>query len=189
MKENIGKDSWAVRKLRDRLDTLAIQGWTKKGRVRVSKKMDTFTLKKTIKAVNQFLNSKTSKISGIKEVIEIQKKNIRERFEDDEFYITDEESEMFYEMFGQDSTQYFIDRIGASEFMLAIEESINYTEHELDKWNDIPEDERELNDDEKIEQLFDDFIRHISNGYLTIDYNDREIINRLRIIFERYILK
>ena len=71
-----GKDTWASRKLKNRLDIEPLQAWTKTGRVRVNKSMTITQLRATIKATNQFLNSQTSTVAGIKKVRENQIKNI-----------------------------------------------------------------------------------------------------------------
>ena len=62
-----GKDTWAVKRLRNKLDIEPLKAWTKTGRVKFNKSMTELQMKATIIAVNNFLNSKTSTIKGIKQ--------------------------------------------------------------------------------------------------------------------------
>jgi len=81
IEKNFGRDTWAGKRLRNRLESTKIQAYTKGGRVSVRKNMSTMQMKATLKAVRQFLNSKTSTVKGIREtrkqVIEKLKESLR----------------------------------------------------------------------------------------------------------------
>lgn len=62
------KDTWGVKTLKKDLDTLAVSGWTKKGRIRLSKKMTEAQVKATIKHTLTFLKSKASTTRGIEDI-------------------------------------------------------------------------------------------------------------------------
>ena len=60
-------DTLAIMHLRNKLDTKTVEGWTKSGRVRFNKKMDTEQLKSIMTAMEQFKKEKTSTIKGLKQ--------------------------------------------------------------------------------------------------------------------------
>lgn len=70
LKVNFGKDTWASRNLRQRLEAEKVQAFTKSGRVSMSGNMSVPQMRATINATKQFLNSKTSTVEGIKETRE-----------------------------------------------------------------------------------------------------------------------
>ena len=73
MKVNFGKDTWASRNLRQRLEAEKVQAFTKSGRVSMKGNMSVPQMRATINATKQFLNSKTSTVEGIKETREAVK--------------------------------------------------------------------------------------------------------------------
>ena len=73
LKVNFGKDTWASRNLRQRLEAEKVQAFTKSGRVSMKGNMSVPQMRATINATKQFLNSKTSTVEGIKETREAVK--------------------------------------------------------------------------------------------------------------------
>ena len=76
LKVNFGKDTWASRNLRQRLEAEKVQAFTKSGRVSMSGNMSVPQMRATINATKQFLNSKTSTVEGIKETREAVKNSM-----------------------------------------------------------------------------------------------------------------
>lgn len=70
LKVNFGKDTWASRNLRQRLEAEKVQAFTKSGRVSMRGNMSVPQMRATINATKQFLNSKTSTVEGIEETRE-----------------------------------------------------------------------------------------------------------------------
>lgn len=161
MKENFGKDTWATKKLRDRLATEPLQAWTKTGRVKVNKKMTITQMKSTIKATQQFLNSKTSTKRGIKQVRKTTIKNLAKSLGTEEEDLTDEEAEALYDMLSDDYVTDILKYIPASDFWALIE------------------DAKESGDSQ------DSFISRISD-YIEFG-NDVDMRNKLIMIFEKYV--
>jgi len=60
------KESFATKQLSDYLSSEQIKGWTKTGRVRVSKQMTETQMIATIKATKQFLNNSLSRVTEVK---------------------------------------------------------------------------------------------------------------------------
>ena len=155
------KDTWATKKLRDKLATEPLQAWTKTGRVKVNKSMTITQMKSTIKATQQFLNSKTSTKRGIKQVRKTTIKNLAKSLGTEEEDLTDEEAEALYDMLSDDFVTDILKYIPASDFWALIE------------------DAKESGDSQ------DSFISRISD-YIEFG-NDVDMRNKLIMIFEKYV--
>lgn len=131
LEREFGKDTWASKRLRNKLESEPIQAWTRSGRVRVNKKMTITQLKATIKATNQFLNSKTSTKRGIKEVRKKQIETIQSRFDIDDKDFTYEDAEDFYDIFS-DEYSWILSYMTPSEFQAMVEDAIENRDSEND---------------------------------------------------------
>lgn len=124
------KGTWAVKRLINRLDTNILSVW-KNGRIELNKNLTQSQLIAINKATNQFLVSKTSTKSGIKEVSSNVKESLKEALSDDIKELTNEEVDFMYDMLGDDNFSYFnknredTNFIGASELWIVIDEAIN----------------------------------------------------------------
>lgn len=76
IEKNYGKESWAVKKLKSRLD--GQKNILKSGMISTRKNISDIEKKATLKAVNLFLESKTSKVTGVKKIEKRIKSNIKE---------------------------------------------------------------------------------------------------------------
>lgn len=155
-----GKDVWAVKTLRNKLDIEPLQAWTKTGRVKYNKSMTITQLRATIKFVNNFLNSQTSTISGIKKVKKTQVKNIAVRLSIDYEELEDDEAELLYNLYNDKDFKFLTKEgfIPPSEFQALIEYSR----------------QKNLSDDEFIETMTD----YMQNG------SDVDIRRRLSRIYK-----
>ena len=99
LEREFGTENIAIRNLRDKLAIEPLQAWTFKGRVKVNKSMTEIQMKATIKATNQFLNSKLSTRSGIKKAKKKAIETLRVRFSTDVKELTTEEAEVLYNIF------------------------------------------------------------------------------------------
>lgn len=161
LEREFGKDTWATKKLRDKLATEPLQAWTKTGRVRVNKKMTITQMKATIKATQQFLNSKTSTKRGIKQVRKTTIKNLAKSLGTEEEDLTNDEAETLYNMLSDDYVSDILKYIPASDFWALIE------------------DAKEAGDTQE------SFISRISN-YIEFG-NDVNMRNKLIMIYEKYV--
>ena len=163
LEREFGKDKWAVKNLRDRLDTQKLNAWTKTGRIKYNKSMTITELRAVIKATKQFLNSQTSTKRGIKQVRKKQIESLRISLSTDEKEFTFEEAETFYRLFEDTDYTFFIRKydIPASAF------------------NDIIQEAKEYNN------TFDDFLENLEI-YITIG-NDKELLTRAQAIYEKYV--
>ena len=62
--------TWAIKKLRNRLDSDILKAWTKNGKIKIPKNITNTKLKQIQTATKQFLDSKTSTNKGIKSIRE-----------------------------------------------------------------------------------------------------------------------
>lgn len=90
-----GKDKWAIKNLKARLDIPLLNAWTDTGRVRANKSMSLEQLKAIRKATNTFLNSKTSQVREINKLIKEQQKRDKENWD---FEPDEEEEELLYSL-------------------------------------------------------------------------------------------
>lgn len=161
LEREFGKDTWAAKKLRDKLATEPLQAWTKTGRVKVNKSMTTTQMKATIKATQQFLNSKTSTKRGIKQVKKTTIKQLAKSLGTDDEDLTNEEAETLYDMLSDDYVTDILKYIPASNFWALIE------------------DAKEAGDSQE------SFISRISD-YIEFG-NDVDMRNKLIMIYEKYV--
>lgn len=161
LEREFGKDTWATKKLRDKLTTEPLQAWSKTGRVKVNKSMTVTQMKATIKATQQFLNSKTSTKRGIKQIKKTTIKQLAKSLGTEEEDLTDEEAEALYDMLSDDYVTDILKYIPASDFWALIE------------------DAKEAGDSQ------DSFISRISD-YIEFG-NDVDMRNKLIMIYEKYV--
>lgn len=161
LEREFGKDTWATKKLRDKLAAEPLQAWSKTGRVKVNKSMTTTQMKATIKATQQFLNSKTSTKRGIKQVKKTTIKQLAKSLGTDDEDLTNEEAEALYDMLSDDYVTDILKYIPASDFWALIE------------------DAKEAGDSQE------SFISRISD-YIEFG-NDVDMRNKLIMIYEKYV--
>lgn len=161
LEREFGKDTWATKKLRNKLEAEPLQAWSKTGRVKVNKSMTVTQMKATIKATQQFLNSKTSTKRGIKQIKKTTIKRLAKSLGTEEEDLTDEEAEALYDMLSDDYVTDILKYIPASDFWALIE------------------DAKEAGDNQ------DSFISRISD-YIEFG-NDVDMRNKLIMIYEKYV--
>ena len=94
----------ATKYLREKLDVEPLQAWTKKGRVKVNKKMTITQLKATIKATKDFLKNPMSTRRGIKKARKKASDTIKEKYnvDVDANLLSDDEVNSLTEFFEDD---------------------------------------------------------------------------------------
>ena len=152
-----GRDvSWSGKKLQQVLDNEKIGAWTPSSRIYLRKDMDIEQLKRIDKAVNQFLNSKVSKIPGIKNQIKASKKGFQKTFE-----VSEEEAEAMYEAFEDDLLGWIFKYIEPSTFWALIQEAKenNYSEEKfINMIKDYIDFGNDLDIKEKLLQIYERYV-------------------------------
>ena len=158
LEREFGKESWASKKLRNKLDSELIGAWSDSSRIKLNKSMNLTQLRAVAKATRQFLNSKTSTVSGVKKQIKAIKKGFQKSLD-----LTDEEAEAIYEAFDEDLLQWIYRYIEPSEFWALVQEAkeMNYSENQ---WLKLIEDYIYIgNDDDIKEKLILIYERYVLN--------------------------
>jgi len=152
--------TWATKQLRNRLQTTKLRAWHR-GRVKIKSNLSETDYQAINKALNQFLESKTSTPKGIKSQVKTTKQAIQNLLSDEnKEKVTDEDAEFYFDMLGTDDFDYFAEKIGPSTLWILIDEAIT----ENDSQND--------------------WINRLSN-YITI--NDEDVRARAIRLYNKYI--
>lgn len=105
-----GKDvSWAGKRLQASIDNEKIGAWSQDNLIQISKNMSDIELQRVYRATEDFLNSKTSTISGVKDTI---KKTIKSIGVD--VGVSRDEAESLYTMLSDDTFRYIKEHSSAS---------------------------------------------------------------------------
>ena len=124
--------TWASKKLINRIDTEVLDSW-QKGKAKARKDLTATQMMADNKAMRQFLASKTSKASGIRDTREKTIKSLQRTLSDEnDNLINEEDAEFFYDMFSDSDHNFFAEKIGASELDIIIKESIDAKDSEND---------------------------------------------------------
>lgn len=164
LEREFGKDKWAVKNLRDRLDTQKLNAWTKTGRIKYNKSMSITELRAVTKATKQFLNSQTSTKRGIKQVRKKQIEGIKRSMSIDDEEFSYEEAEALYRLFEDTDFTYFVPKyFTASEFWSLIQEA-------------------------KDQNLDENGFIELIEMYLTVG-TDVDMLMRVKAIYDKYVVK
>ena len=122
VEKTVGENTWAVRKLRDKLEAETVKAFSQHHNVLANKKMSLTQLRAVNKALQQFMSSKTSTVAGIEEVRqEVIQKISKTLTEDRGRNISYDEAETLYNMFTDNDTDELIKDMGASAFWDVLE--------------------------------------------------------------------
>ena len=128
------KDSWAGKRLFDRVDNSLVKGVNRKNKtIRVRKNMSTGQLKVLGKSLANFLSSETSTVAGIKrshkKSVETFKNTISGQYGGN---ITYEEAEVIQLLFNDKDFNYLAEQIGGSDPIYFIADAIESGDSEED---------------------------------------------------------
>ena len=161
LERKIKSGTWASRKLKNRLSTKRLKAW-KFNRVNVGKNISTTDLKMIQKALEQFLNSKTSTKRGIEDAKDRVKESIKTTLNESGYDLTDEEADTFYSMLEDEDFNYFADKVGASTMWAIMDDAIEYNESDTKFANRIERYIATINDLDtldKVQNLYNKYIR------------------------------
>lgn len=125
--------TWSTKKLSNRLSSNKTKMWTRGGKIKLGKNPTKQQLLAANKAVNQFLKSQTSTKKGISRTRQKTIESLRSSLSTEDKELSYEDTEKFYEMFGEDNFSNISDKIGASALQAVIEDAIE----ENDSSNDF----------------------------------------------------
>ena len=155
--------TWASKKLANRLSSNKLNMWSKKGKIKTGKNLTKIQLIGLNKAINQFLNSKTSTKRGISDVRERTIETLRGTLSTEDKELTYEEAETYYEMFGDNDFDSLADKIPSSALQNIIIDAID-------------EDDTQ-----------NEFIRRLED-YSGLSMNDLDLREKAIRLYEKYVL-
>lgn len=159
-----GQETWASKQLVAKLKSAKIDGLTTSGKIKISKNMKIGQMRQMTSIVEDFLQDKTSTLTGIK----LQKKKIIEGMQqalsEEKVPLTDADAELLFQMLSDKETfRQFSDRYGASEVWSIMQEAKN----------------KHIDNEEDFERLL---------GQIA-DYPDLETRASARKLFRKYLKK
>lgn len=99
LERKYGKNTWATKYLKEKLEVEPLQAWTSSGRVKVNKSMTPTQMKATIKATKEFLKSNISTQRGVKKAKQKAISTLQTKFSSEKKDITNAEAESLYHFF------------------------------------------------------------------------------------------
>ena len=159
-----GQETWASKQLVAKLKSAKIDGLTTSGKIKISKNMKIGQMRQMTSIVEDFLQDKTSTLTGIK----LQKKKIIEGMQqalsEEKIPLTDADAELLFQMLSDKETfRQFSDRYGASDVWAIMQEAKN----------------KHIDNEEDFERLL---------GQIA-DYPDLETRASARKLFRKYLKK
>lgn len=111
-----GDNAWAVANLTDKLDNKVIQAISPySGEIRINKKMSDAQLNAVRSATDEFLKSKTSKLSGIRQAKANMISSLRSSLSTEDVELTDKEAQALYRLVEDKNLRTTTEYIGASK--------------------------------------------------------------------------
>lgn len=162
LEREFGVDSWAVKQLKRKLDTTAVDGWTSGGRVRVAKSMSREQMLATIKATEKFINSTTSRVQGAREVLAENRKKIAIGLDMEPEDIEEKDIQKFIDIANENKIR-ILDKIDPSRFYAIVDDC---------KENNAP---------------FDKF-REMLEQYVYIG-NDVDLLREAKYLYRKYVME
>lgn len=125
IKREYGTLGWAGESLKEKTTFYLVDTFRARGKngIKVNKNMSNERLRSTLKAINNFLQSKTSSIKGIEQTKKRQIEGLQKAFSTEEVELTTEESKALYKRFENKDYNYILSYLTASELNALIDDS------------------------------------------------------------------
>lgn len=117
IKKEVGTLGWAGNILKNKTDMHLVGTWTSRG-IRIRKNTTEKQMKATLRAIDEFLVSKTSTVKGIRHTIKLQQEGIRRAFSKPDAIISKEESKVLYSFFGDKDFDYITDKVNYKDVFI-----------------------------------------------------------------------
>ena len=163
IEKNYGDKSWAINQLYNKIDSDLVKGINKRGYVRVNKSMSNIQLKAIEKATSEFLESKTSTLTGIKSTVKDVKRSLQATFGDADHPITTREINQLYDLVEDKNKRDLTQQIGASELWATLIQAKEQN-MEFDRFYNLIENRsniglKEKEDIEFLENIYNSFVK------------------------------
>ena len=158
-----GDNAWAIANLTDKLDTKVIKAINPySGEIRLNKNMSDAQLNAIRSATNEFLQSKTSKLVGIRQAKENMISSLKSSLSTDNIELTDKEAQALYRLVEDRNMRTTTEFIGASKLWGLIIDAKAKRATE-DQWYQMLLDYnafgKDLDMKEDLKRIYEDYIR------------------------------
>lgn len=160
LEREFGEDSWATKELSRKLSSQVVEGWSESGRVRAAMSMSIEQMLATIRATEQFLKSKTSRVKGARQVLQMRKENIATALDIPKDKIDDKDVELFIDIANERKAS-ILDKIDPSTFFAIVERC------------------------KEINATFDTF-KNMLEQYIAIG-NDKDLVAEAKYLYNKYV--
>ncbi len=159
-----GDDAWAVHNVTEKLSSNLINAINPySGEIRIRKTMNQAQLNAVRRATNEFLRSKTSSITGIKEAKKNMQDSLKSTLSDENFELTDREAQALYRAVEDRDLRSTAEYIGASTL-----------------WSELIDAQKK---NKSKDQFYESLLQH------NIVLNDLDMVNDLERIYNIYMNK
>ena len=161
IKKEIGTIGWAGNILKNKTDMHLVSTWTTKG-IRIRKNTTEKQMKATLRAIDDFLASKTSTVKGIRQTIKLQQEGIRRAFSKSDAIISNEESKVIYSFFGDKDFDYVTEKVNYKDVFIHMQNAKDTNKDKdtfiagIEKYIEIGNDQ---NMRDALTRLYDKFIK------------------------------
>lgn len=162
-KAGFGTDTWAAKKLTEKLTTTKVNFIDKKtGKIKINGNINRSQKRVLERSINNFMRSETSTPEGIEDVRTRTIKSLAQNLGSPERPMSYEDAETYYNMFGDNDFTFFSDKYGASEVWALLETSI-------EEEDDLP-------------TFLIRFQAHLT------DINDDDLLEKATRLYEHYVI-
>lgn len=159
-----GDDAWAVHNVTEKLSSNLINAINPySGEIRIRKTMNQSQLNAVRRATNEFLRSKTSSITGIKEAKKNMQDSLKSTLSDENFELTDREAQALYRAVEDRDLRSTAEYIGASTL-----------------WSELIDAQKK---NKSKDQFYESLLQH------NIVLNDLDMVDDLERIYNIYMNK
>lgn len=163
IQERYGDNAWAIANLTAKLDTKVIHAINPySGEIKLNKRMSDAELNAIRSATNEFLQSKTSKLTGIKQAKENMITSLKSSLSTDDIELSDKEAQALYRIVEDRNMRTTAEYIGASKLWALIIDAKAKRATE-DQWYEMLLNYNAVGNDldmkEDLQRIYDEYIR------------------------------
>lgn len=161
IRNEFGNIGWAGENLKQKTEMSLVSSWTSRG-IKVKRSMTPQQMKATLKAIENFLNSKTSSVKGIRQTIKRQQLGLQQTLSNFDIGITTKESQTLYKFFEDKDFNYVTRFISPSDLFVLVQDAKEQNDN-LNSWIDRVENYIVLGEDEEVrnalESMYNKYVR------------------------------
>lgn len=177
-----GDRAWATNQLYEKIDTKLVKAINKQGLITINPNMKIPALRKVEVATNEFLRSKTSKLTGIEEVKRDVKRSLKTRFGTPQKPMSWRDINKLYDLVEDKNKRDITEKIGASDIWFTLDQAREQN-LKFDKYFDLLNDRSSLDikDPKDVEFVFKTYLNYTKRSKKEVQAELEIIKNKLGI--------